>query len=353
MARAAAFALVLTAPGRLEPQQFPVPAPARDDGVLRVAATGICGSDHSQFAGRLTGVGAVTPVIPGHEIVGRVEAAGPAALARWGVAEGDLVVLHEVVRAPDGVLVYGITVPITTPPSLWGGYATHVYLHPDVVLHRVPEGVTPEEAALFVPIANGIRWAATVPGTRQGDTVVVCGPGQQGLGCVVGALGAGAARVVVTGVVADARRLAVARALGATDTIVVDQADPVDAVMQLTGGRGADVVVDASAGATDPVVQAIDMARSGGTVILGGLKGGAQVGGFVSDRVVLKQLRVQGVGGHDHEAVGSALRVIASGEYPLHLMRTHVLPLSEAERAIRMVGRGIPDEEPIHVTLVP
>lgn len=348
-----AHALVMTRIGRLEPRSFPLPAIGDDDGLLRVEATGICGSDHSQYRGELPGIGAVTPVIPGHEIVGRIHAAGDAASARWGVGEGDLVVLHEVVHAAGSMLVYGITVPTTTPPALWGGYATHVYLHPDAVLHRVPDGVTAEEAALFVPIANGIRWAATVPGTAPGDTVVVCGPGQQGLGCVVGAVRAGAGRVVVTGRAVDHRRLEIARDLGATDTIVVDHTDPVDAVQDLTRGRGADVVVDASAGATAPVVQAIAMARSGGTVVLGGLKGGATVDGFVSDQVVLRQLRVQGVGGHDHDSVEAALEVIASGTFPLERMRTHTLPLAQAEHAIRLVGREVPGEEPVHVTLIP
>ena len=345
--------MVMTEVGRLEARTFPLPRVDDDDGILRVEATGICGSDHSQFRGHLPGVGAVTPVIPGHEVVGRVEAAGAAALTRWGVDVGELVVLHEVVHTDEGMLVYGITAPTTAPPALWGGYATHVYLHPNAVLHPVPDGVTAEEAALFVPIANGIRWAGTVPGTRQGDTVVVCGPGQQGLGCVVGALRAGAATVVVTGRSGDRRRLEIATALGASHTIVVDEVDPVAAVMEITGGRGADIVVDASAGSTEPVVQACEMATAGGTVVLGGLKGGAPVAGFVSDRVVLRQLRVQGVGGHDPASVDAALDVIASRSFPLHLMRTHTLPLDDAERAVRMVGREVPGEEPVHVTLVP
>jgi threonine dehydrogenase-like Zn-dependent dehydrogenase len=343
----------MTEVGRLEARTFPLPAVGDDDGVLRVEATGICGSDYSQFRGHLPGVGAVTPVIPGHEVVGRVEAAGAVALAHWGVDVGDLVVLNEVVRTDEGMLVYGITAPTTAPPALWGGYATHVYLHPRAVLHRVPDGVTAEEAALFVPIANGIRWAGTVPGTGSGDTVVVCGPGQQGLGCVVGALRAGAEQVIVTGRSADARRLEIARALGALHTIVVDEVDPVSAVAEITRGHGADVVVDASAGSTEPVVQACEMARPGGTVVLGGLKGGVPVPGFISDRVVLRQLRVQGVGGHDAASVDAALDLIASHSFPLHLMRTHTLPLDNAETAVRMVGREVPGEDPVHVTLVP
>jgi threonine dehydrogenase-like Zn-dependent dehydrogenase len=362
-----ARALVLVEPGRLEERSFPLPEIGAEDGLLRVTATGICGSDVHQFHGRLAGAPCVTPTVPGHEIVGVLEQAGPAALARWGVAEGDLVVLEEVVTCGEcqrcraggpgceRMRVYGLSTKVDEPPGLWGGYATHVYLHPRVQLHRVPDGVSAEEAALFVPIANGIRWGATVPGTRPGDTVVVLGPGQQGLGCLVGALSAGATRVFVTGRTADAERLAVAERLGAAATVDVDRVDPVATVGELTGGRGADIVVDATAGAVAAIPQAIEMTRSGGTVILGGLKGMAEIPGFVSDKVVLKQLRLQGVGGHDHASVAAALELIASRRFPLEAMRTHVMALRDAEAAIRLVGRegatGGPD--PIHVTLVP
>jgi threonine dehydrogenase-like Zn-dependent dehydrogenase len=352
-------ALVLTAVGRLEPRTLALPEIGEADGLLRVEAAGICGSDYQQFRGNLPGVGAVMPVIPGHEIVGRIEKLGAAAARRWGVRPGDRVVLEEVIPSPaargrpEAMRVYGLTIPVDEPPGLWGGYAEHVYLHPDAVLHRVPDSVSAEDAALFVPIANGIRWGATVPGTRPGDTVVVLGPGQQGLGCAVGALQAGAARVIVTGRAGDARRLALARELGASEGIDVDAQDPLARVQALTQGAGADVVVDATAESTAAVVQAIDMARPGGTVVLGGLKGFAPVPGLITDKIVLKQLRVQGVGGHDSVSVAAALRLIASRRFPLERLRTHHLPLAEAERAVRIVGREIAGEDPIHVTLLP
>jgi threonine dehydrogenase-like Zn-dependent dehydrogenase len=349
-----ARALVLTALGKLEPAELPLPILGDDDGLLRVEAAGICGSDYQQFRGNLPGVGAVLPVIPGHEIVGRVERVGPQAARRWGVSAGDRVVLEEVLHLPGASAprVYGLTIPVTEAPGLWGGYAEYVYLHPRAVLHRVPAGVSAEDAALFVPIANGIRWGAHVPGTRAGDTVVVLGPGQQGLGCVVGALSAGAARVIITGRARDARRLALARELGAHEALDVDACDAVARVAELTGGRGADVVIEASAEATEPVRQAIEMARPGGTVVLGGLKAGAAVE-LVTDRIVLKQLRVQGVGGHDSASVAAALELIASRRFPLERLRTHHFPLARAEHAVRVVGREIEGEDPIHVTLVP
>jgi threonine dehydrogenase-like Zn-dependent dehydrogenase len=87
--------------------------------------------------------------------------------------------------------------------------------------------------------------------------------------------------------------------------------------------------------------------------VLGGLKGFAPVPGLITDKIVLKQLRVQGVGGHDSVSVAAALRLIASRRFPLERLRTHHLPLAEAERAVRIVGREIAGEDPIHVTLLP
>src|SRR4051794_3605227 len=83
---AAARALVLTQPRRLESREFPLPDVGPDDGVLRVDACGLCGTDHEQFTGELWGGFAF---VPGHEIVGTIEAVGDAAAARWGGAPGD------------------------------------------------------------------------------------------------------------------------------------------------------------------------------------------------------------------------------------------------------------------------
>jgi alcohol dehydrogenase len=120
-----ARALVLTALGKLEPAELPLPAIGDDDGLLRVEAAGICGSDYQQFRGNLPGVGAVLPVIPGHEIVGRIARVGARAARRWGVSEGDRVVLEEVPHLPgvSAPRVYGLTIPVTDAPGLWGGYA--------------------------------------------------------------------------------------------------------------------------------------------------------------------------------------------------------------------------------------
>lgn len=357
-------AAVFVAPRRIEIQEFPLPETADDDGLLAVEAVGICGSDAAQLDGRLGMAGAVFPIIPGHEIVGRIARAGAHAQRNWGASEGDRVVVEEVLRcgachgcaAATGscanIRIYGLTLPTTTAPGLWGGYAQYMYLHPNTAMHRVPDGVSPERAALFVPLANGIRWAQHVARPRLGDIAVVQGPGQQGLGCVVALREAGAGLIIVTGTSRDANRLAVARELGADVTIDVDREDPLERVRTLTSGRLADLVIDVSAGATAPVALAVDMVRPKGMIVLGGLKDGTPVS-LASDRIVLKQLTLQGVGGHDSASVAAALRVIASGRYPLEKLCTHTFPLRDAERALALVGRHVEGEDAIHVTLVP
>ena len=74
-------AAVLVEPERLA--EFPLPEVGDDDGLLRVEATGICGSDYAQFQGRLSVFDAPMPIIPGHEVVGRVHELGPSAAQRW------------------------------------------------------------------------------------------------------------------------------------------------------------------------------------------------------------------------------------------------------------------------------
>lgn len=83
-------------------------------------------------------------------------------------------------------------------PSLWGGYSRYVYLHPDAVLHKLPDHVSASEASLFLPISNGIEWVCNYGRVTPGQIVVVQGPGQQGLACVLAARVAGAGCIIGT-----------------------------------------------------------------------------------------------------------------------------------------------------------
>jgi threonine dehydrogenase-like Zn-dependent dehydrogenase len=350
-------AAVLVGRERLEIREFPLPKIGPTDGLLKVEAAGICGSDWAQFLGTMTALPETYPVIPGHEIAGRVHQVGKEAAARWGVSEGDQVVVGMTV--PDRG-VYGITIPVDVPPALWGGYADYMYLDKQTVVHRLPKDVAPDLAALYVPVSNGVKWACFVPGLQIGDTIVIQGPGQQGLGCVVAAKEAGASLIIVIGARGDTKRLEIAAALGADVTIDISNTDPVEAVAEVTGGRLADIVVDVSAEATSPVALALDMVREGGQVVLAGLKSDAPIPNFVSDKIVLRGLVVRGSNGargyppeRPHKAIEKALAIITSGRYPLDLLCTHQFALDDAERAVRVVGRDVVGEDSVHVTIQP
>jgi len=356
------LAMVLTEPRRLEPRELPVPAVGADDALLRVEVCGICGSDYEQFEGVLR---SPLPVVPGHEPLGVIEAIGDRAARRWGVDVGDRVAVENMISCHFCAnclsgrshlcarrRIYSF-IPVTEAPGLWGAYAGVLYLHPDSVVHRVDASLPAALAALFNPLGAGYRWAVEIPNTKPGDTVLILGPGQRGLASVVAAREAGASRILVTGLAADAHKLSLARELGADHTLVVEEDDVRRRVRELTDGRGADVVVDVSSYAVEPVRDALDLVAAGGTVVLAGVKGFRPIPDFVSDKIVMKEIRVHGAIGVTSSAYRSAIRLIESRRLPLERMHTHDFALRDAELAIRTLARQVPGEDAIHCTLAP
>jgi threonine dehydrogenase-like Zn-dependent dehydrogenase len=354
--------MVQTGDRTLEPRDLPIPDIDEDSGLLRLEACGICGSDYEQFEGQLR---TPTPVVPGHEPLGTIAKIGDRAAARWGVQEGDRVAVETMISCRhcahclggsyhlcDHRKIYSY-IPTTEAPGLWGGYSQYMYLHPNSVLHRVSADLAPEIAVMFNPLGAGFRWAVEMPSTQPGDTVVILGPGQRGLASVIACRSVGAGTIIVTGLEADEDKLALARVFGADHTIDVDNEDAVRRVKEITGGRGADVVVDVSSYATQPVVDAMSMVRAGGRVVLAGVKGFRAVEGLVSDIIVMKEIRVMGAIGVTSSGYGSAIRLLESGRVPVEKMHTHNFDLEDAELAIRTLAREIPDDESIHSCLIP
>ena len=303
---------------------MPLPEIGDDEGLLRVEACGLCGTDHEQYTGELFGGFAF---VPGHESVGVLEAVGPRAAERWGVKEGDRVALavfqscracgpclrgdFRACRAHGLKDMYGFR-PVDTTPGLWGGYAEYQYLAPDSTVIPVPADLDPVVATLFNPLGAGIRWGVTIPNTRPGDVVAVLGPGIRGLSVTLAAKRAGAGFVLVTGRGSrDADRLSLAKEFGADVVVDVEQEDPVGA-LRASARRLADVVVDVTARAPAALGQAVALARPGGTVVLAGTRGSTETPGFVPDLVVLKELRLLGALGVDVDDYRAALELLAS-----------------------------------------
>ncbi len=358
-------AIVQTGPRRLELREFPLPDVDADSALLRVEACGICGSDAEQYAGVLP---VPMPVIPGHEPLGVIERIGDRAAKRWGVDVGDRVAVevmipcgrcpscrggrYQLCRARGGLFGHGY-VPTSRPPALWGAYADFMWLDPFSIVHPVRRDLPAGVAALFNPLGAGFRWAVEIPDTGPGDTVLILGPGQRGLACVVAARAAGADRIIVTGLRRDAHKLAVARALGADHTLVVEDEDTRRRVKELTDGHGADVVIEVTANATEPIAEALHHVALGGRIVLAGVKGFKSVPEFVSDLIVVKEATIFGAFGVTSPSYRAAIRLIESGTVPLERMHTHDFPLADAERAIQVLAGDVPGEESIHSCLVP
>ncbi|MEB3981985.1 zinc-binding dehydrogenase [Mycobacterium sp. 663a-19] len=363
---ATARALVLEAPRQLVIRELPVPAIGDDDAVVRVAACGLCGTDHEQYTGELGGGFAF---VPGHETVGTIEAIGPRAARRWGVARGDRVAVEVFQSCRDcdscrrgeyrrcarhGLAdMYGF-IPVDRAPGLWGGYAEYQYLARDSMVLAVPDGLDAVVATLFNPLGAGIRWGVTVPGTKAGDVVAVLGPGIRGLCAAAAAKDAGAAFVIVTGMgPRDAERLALAPRFGADLAVDVAVDDPVAALGRAAGAM-ADVVVDVTARAPTAFAQAIALARPAGTVVVAGTRGfGAGAPGFSPDAVVVKELRIIGALGVDVTAYRAALDLLVSGRYPFESLPRRCARLEDAaELLATMAGErdGVP---PVHGVLTP
>src|SRR5205807_7566244 len=117
----------------------------------------------------------------------------------------------------------------------------------NAVVHRGPDSGSDDEAGVITPLSNGIEWALYDAGVGFMSTVLIQGPGQQGLSQVVACKQAGASLIVVTGTTRDAARLELARKLGADHVIDVDAEDALARVLELTEGKGVDVVLDCTA----------------------------------------------------------------------------------------------------------
>lgn len=256
--------------GQMELMDSPVPKVGEGYVLLQIMAAGICGSDlkiynddHPYYP----------PVILGHEFSGQIADVGPGVK---GWQEGDRVVseVHGLVCEHCRFCLSGEKHVCPSKRALgWGidgGFAEYVSV-PAWLLHRIPEDVSYEEAALLEPLAIVIHGMLERARVEPEDVVVVLGCGPLGLLALQVAKSEGASRVMITGVDQDEKlRLRIAKELGADRTINVEKEDPVALVKEMTEGIGADLVVELS-GSPAAISQGLRMVRTHGRFLAVGI----------------------------------------------------------------------------------
>ncbi len=277
-------AAVMTGPGRdLEVWSFEDPVLGRGETWVEIVASEVCGTDVHLFHGRLGGV--PYPIVPGHVSVGRVIETREVARDALGAAlrTGDLVTFYDVVGICGRCFhcaiagqpnlcpsrrVYGIT--LSADEGLTGGWATSIHLRADTSIFKLPDDLTADAVigggcGLFTGF-GAVERAPVGPG----EAVVVQGSGPVGLAAAAFARLAGCGPLVVIGD-PDAR-LALAEKMGADLTLSVSGTSAEArraAVAELTQGRGADVILEAS-GAPAAVAEGFELLRQGGTYVIAG-----------------------------------------------------------------------------------
>jgi threonine dehydrogenase-like Zn-dependent dehydrogenase len=364
-------AAVMVRPGAIELQNFPFPDPEPGAVLIKRELCGICGTDKHSYSGQAVQYSGTDherslpfPIIPGHEVVGIIAAIGKRAGPLTDFEGNPLDVGSRVVLGANLVCGhcyycthgfdyyycanledYGNSLSATRPPHLFGGFADYVYALPGSYLFSVPDDVPPEIAVLteVMAVTTGLDKAKQFSavaneGFRFGDTVVVQGVGPLGVCHVMKARMLGAGNIVA--IDRSAYRLGLALELGADVALNVRQTNAkqrLEAVRDLTGGRGADVIVEC-AGVPDVVPEGLDMLRPGGMYVESG--NFADLGGVMLQPhlICAKNLRIIGIGGEAITAYGPALEAFRRyrQHYPLHKFVSHRFPVEEAEAALRL-----------------
>lgn len=315
-------ALVLTAPSKLELLDFPIPTPAPHDVLIRIRACGICGSDLHGWdgsSGRRT-----PPLIMGHEAAGEIAATG-SAVKTWKVGErvtfDSTIYCGECAYCRSGrINLCDSRRVVGVAPAEYkqhGAFAEFLAV-PQHILHRIPDTLSFHHAAMVEPVSIALHAVSLYPSVKDRTTVVI-GTGMIGLLVVQALRHAGAKHIIA--VDREPTRLALARELGATATILSDGRD-VAAELTRIDSDGADAVFEVVG--IQPTVQlAIQLVRRGGDVVLVGNL--AQKIEFPLQAVVTRELKLQG-------SCGSA------GEYPL---------------AIDLIARGVIQVAPLISAVAP
>jgi L-iditol 2-dehydrogenase len=351
-------AWVLGEPEQLFLREKPVPVPGRAEVLVRIDAVAICATDleiiHSGSpASILGGLPFNRNFTPGHEYMGTVAALGPD-VDEFEIGERVSVEIHagcgQCKRCRQGMytscLNYGKPEKghrangFTTD----GGFAEYAVNHINT-LARVPDTMSDAEATLVVTAGTSMYGLTELGGLVAGESVVVIGPGPIGLLAVAVAKALGASPVILSGT--RNRRLAIGTELGADRVININDEDAVAVVKQLTGGIGADYVVEC-AGTEATLNQAIHMTNRGGKICLAAFP--HEAARLDIAHLVKNNIYAYGIRGEGRSATRRAMTLMAEKRFDATKIHTHTFPLADLPTALRYARERVDDAIKVVVT---
>jgi L-iditol 2-dehydrogenase len=344
-------AWVLGGPDELFLRGKPTPVPARAEVLVRIDAVAICATDleiiHSGSPARIQGgLPFNKNFTPGHEYMGTVVALGPD-VDEFEIGQRVSVEIHagcgQCKRCRQGMytscLNYGRPEKghrangFTTD----GGFTEYAVNHINTLVH-VPDSMSDAEATLVVTAGTSMYGLTELGGLVAGESVVVIGPGPIGLLAVAVAKALGASPVILTGT--RPRRLAIGKELGADRVINIKEEDPVEIVKQLTGGIGADYVIEC-AGTEETVDQAIHMTNRGGRICLAAFPHEPVTTDLA--HLVRNNIYVFGIRGEGRSATHRAMELMAEKRFDATRIHTHTFALEDLPTALRYARERVED----------
>ncbi|MHC4716951.1 MAG: zinc-dependent alcohol dehydrogenase [Planctomycetota bacterium] len=316
--------------GHLELRDVPVPAPGPGEVLLRILAAGVCGTD---LHVRDDAFPYWPPVILGHEFSAQVERLGEGVTL---VAEGDRVVGEPHTRACGHCRLCrtgNIQICAAKRSPGWGidGAMAEYLVMPEHLLHKLPDSIGDDVGAVIEPAANAVHDVLERAGVEGGDFVVVIGPGPIGLLAAMTARAGGAREVMIVGTDADeALRIPKAREMGFEQVVNVAKDDPAEMVARLTGGLGADLVVECS-GSAGGIGSTVALVRKKGRICAIGISA-AETVDFPYRAASFKVCDVFFCLSTSYTSWNRAIHLVASGQLPAGQVITHREPLENWEK---------------------
>jgi L-iditol 2-dehydrogenase len=334
-------------PGNMELKEMPIPKIESNEVLLEIKAAGICGTDvhikHDEFP-------YWPPVIMGHEFCGEIVEIGEN-ITTFAVGERVVGEPHtkacgmcELCRTGNSQICSQKRSPGW---GIDGAFAKYLAM-PEHLLHKIPDDLSDQAGALVEPAANAVQDVLERITILPNDTVIVLGPGPIGLMALMCARSVSVRKLILIATSADQKtRIPVAEKIGVDEILLADKDDVLNTVDDITKGRGADVVIEAS-GSPKAVSSLPHLVRKLGTISQIGLTGQDEIL-FPWDVAAKKACKIVFNMSTAFTCWDRAIGMLAAGVIDPDLIISDVFPLEEWEKAFQKVESA----EAIKALLIP